>query len=156
MARVDYYDDPDAPTPNSIVPAAVGCVTDDYGRILLGHRVDNDLWALPGGTPEFGESIEGTVVREIREETGLEVEVTGLVGIYTDPRHVIAYTDGEVRQQFTLSFRTRLLGGQLQKDDESKELRWVARDDLDALTIHPSMRLRIDHCFAGLDQPYLG
>ena len=156
MARVDYYDDPNAPTPNSVVPAAVGFVPDEEGRILLEHRVDNDLWALPGGTHDFGESIEQTVVREIREETGLDVEVTGLVGIYSDPRHIIAYTDGEVRQQFTLSFRTLLLGGELQADSESHELRWVAQGELDGLTIHPSMRLRIDHFFEERAQPYLG
>lgn len=156
MARKDYYDDPDAPVPNSIVPAAVGCVTDDEGRILLEHRVDNDLWALPGGTHDYGESIVDTVVREVREETGLDVEVVGLVGLYTDPRHVIAYTDGEVRQQFTLSFRCRLLGGSLQKDSESLELRWVRQDELDALRIHPSMRKRIDHFFENRAEPYLG
>src|SRR3954447_14029752 len=122
MARQDYYDDPNAPQPNSVVPAAVGFVTDDVGRLLLEHRVDNDLWALPGGTHEFGESIVQTVVREVREETGLDVEVTGLIGIYTDPRALIAYSDGEVRQQFTLSFRCRLLGGSLEKDSESHEL----------------------------------
>ena len=156
MARTDYFDNPDAPTPNSIVPAAVGFVVNDEGRVLLEHRVDNDLWALPGGTHDFGESIEQTVVREIREETGLDVEVTGLVGIYTDPRSIIAYSDGEVRQQFTLSFRCRLLGGELRKDSESHELRWVAQDELDGLSIHPAMRLRIDHFFEHRPQPYLG
>ncbi|WP_407343539.1 NUDIX domain-containing protein [Pengzhenrongella phosphoraccumulans] len=156
MARIDYYDDKAAPPANSVVPAAVGCVIDDRGRLLLEHRVDNDLWALPGGTHDFGESITDTVVREIREETGLDVEVIGLVGIYTDPKHVIAYTDGEVRQQFTLAFRCRLLGGQLEKDSESHELRWVAKDELDELTIHPSMRKRIDHFFDGAAEPYLG
>ena len=65
--RTDYYDDANAPEPNSVVPAAVGCVTDDQGRLLLEHRVDNDLWALPGGTHEFGESILETVIREIRD-----------------------------------------------------------------------------------------
>jgi len=156
VARTDYYDDPDAPEPNSVAPAAVGCLTDDHGRLLLEHRVDNDLWALPGGTHDFGESIVGTVIREVREETGLDVEVTGLVGIYTDPKARIAYSDGEVRQQFTLSFRCRVLGGTLQQDSESHELRWVARDELDRLQIHPSMRLRIDHFFEHRDQPYLG
>ena len=156
MARVDFYDDPEAPMPNSIVPAAVGCVTDLDGRILLEHRVDNDLWALPGGTPEFGESILQTLVREVREETGLDVEVVGLVGLYSDPRHVIAYTDGEVRQQFTLSFRCRLVGGSLQMDSESLELRWVRQDELDGLRIHPSMRKRIDHFFENRTEPYLG
>ncbi|MEE6296634.1 NUDIX domain-containing protein [Georgenia wangjunii] len=156
MARTDYYDHPEAPTPNSVVPAAVGCITDSEGRVLLEHRVDNDLWALPGGTHDFGESIVETVIREVREETGLDVEVVGLVGTYTDPRHVIAYSDGEVRQQFTLSFRCRLLGGSLTKDNESQELRWVRQDELDSLTIHPSMRKRIDHFFEGRPAPYLG
>ena len=156
MARTDYYDDPAAPTPNAVVPAAVAFVAEDQGRILLQHRVDNDLWALPGGTHDFGESIEETAIREVREETGLDVEIAGLVGIYSDPRHVIAYTDGEVRQQFTLAFRTQLLGGQLARDSESKELRWVARDEVDGLTIHPSMRLRIDHYFEDRGEPYLG
>ena len=156
MARTDYYDDPSAPTPNSVVPAAVACITDDEGRILLEHRVDNDLWALPGGTHDFGESIVETVVREVREETGLGVEVTGLVGIYTDPKHVIAYTDGEVRQQFTLSFRCRVVAGTLEKDSESQELRWVAPEELDGLSIHPSMRKRIDHFLDRRAEPYLG
>ena len=92
----------------------------------------------------------------MREETGFDVEVTGLVGIYTDPKHVIAYTDGEVRQQFTLAFRCRVLGGVLERDSESQELRWVAPADLDGLRIHPSMRKRIEHFFEGRAEPYLG
>ena len=90
------------------------------------------------------------------ERRGLDVEVTGLVGTYTDPKHLIAYTDGEVRQQFTLSFRCRVLGGVLQKDSESQELRWVAPADLDGLRIHPSMRKRIDHFFEERVKPFLG
>lgn len=156
MTRVDYFDDPTAPTPNSVVPAAVGCVTDARGRLLLAHRVDNGLWTLPGGMHDIGERIEETVVREISEETGLHVEVTGLVGIYTDPRCIIAYSDGEVRQEFSLSFRCQLLGGVLQNDSESHELRWVAPDEIDALPMHVAMRLRIDHFLADRPEPYLG
>jgi 8-oxo-dGTP pyrophosphatase MutT (NUDIX family) len=131
-------------------------VPDERDRLLLEHRVDNDRWALPGGTLDFGERLVDTVVREFKEETGLDVEVTGLVGLYTDPRWVIAYTDGEVRQQFTVSFRCRLLGGELQHDSESHELRWVAQDELDGLNIHPAMRMRIDHFFENRPEPYLG
>ena len=113
MARTDYYNDPDAPTPNSVVPSASAIVTDEQGRILLVKRRDNTLWALPGGGHDIGETIEQTAVREVKEETGLDVAVAGLSGIYTDPAHVVAFTDGEVRQQFSLCFTTTVLGGQL-------------------------------------------
>lgn len=111
MARTDYYNDPDAPPANSVVPSTTAVVTDEHDRIVLIRRRDNDLWALPGGGMELGESIVDTAVREVKEETGLDVEVTGLIGVYTNPHHVMAYTDGEVRQQFSLCFTTRLLGG---------------------------------------------
>ena len=83
--RTDYYNDPDAPTPNSVVPSASAVVTDELGRILLIKRRDNELWALPGGGHDVGETIEQTAVREVKEETGLDVEVTAITGIYTDP-----------------------------------------------------------------------
>jgi 8-oxo-dGTP pyrophosphatase MutT (NUDIX family) len=157
MPRRDYYDDPDAPAPNSMVPAVTAVVQDDKGRVLLIHRTDNDRWALPGGGTELGETVAQTVVREVREETGIEVEVVGLVGIYSDPRHVIAYDDGEVRQQFSLCFRARPVGGFLSSSSESSEVRWVSPTNLATLDIHPSMRMRIDH---GLDRslsgPYIG
>ena len=108
--RKDYFNDPDAPKANAAVPSVTAIVVDD-GRLLLVHRADNDLWALPGGGHEVGESIEDTVVREVKEETGMDVQVTGLVGLYTNPAHVMAYDDGEVRQQFSLCFRARVLGG---------------------------------------------
>src|SRR5258708_16233116 len=111
MSRTDYSNEPDAPAANSVVPSTTAVMTDDQDRIVLIRRRDNDLWALPGGGMELGESIIDTAVREVKEETGLEVEVTGLIGVYTNPHHVMAYTDGEVRQQFSLCFTTRLLGG---------------------------------------------
>src|SRR5882757_9316888 len=153
--RKDDFNDPDAPKANAAVPSVTAIVDD--GRLLLVHRADNDLWALPGGGHEVGESIEDTVVREVKEETGMDVQVTGLVGLYTNPAHVMAYDDGEVRQQFSLCFRARLLGGRLANSPESKAVRWVPIEEVDALNIHPSMRLRIEH---GLDierrEPYLG
>lgn len=156
MARIDHYNDPGAPPANSVVPSTTAVVTDDMGRIVLVHRRDNDLWALPGGGMDLGESIVDCAVREVREETGLDVEVTGLVGVYTNPNHVLAYDDGEVRQQFSLCFSTRLLGGTLATDAESSEAAWTAPEDLDRLSMHPSMRLRIDHYLEGRTAPYLG
>jgi 8-oxo-dGTP pyrophosphatase MutT (NUDIX family) len=84
--RIDYYDDPDAPTVNSMVASVNVVVTNAAGEVLLIRRSDNDNWALPGGAIDLGESMVQAAVRETREETGIDCEVTGLVGIYTDPR----------------------------------------------------------------------
>ncbi len=156
MARIEHYEDPDAPPPNALVPAASAVVTNDQGEILMQRRADNDLWALPGGTMDFGETIAQTAVREVREETGLDVELNGLVGIYSDPRHVIEYTDGEVRQQFNICFAAKLTGGDLRGSDESTDVRWVRTDELDSLEIHDTTRLRLRHFLESRDQPYIG
>ncbi|WP_172388065.1 NUDIX domain-containing protein [Streptomyces sp. MNP-20] len=154
--RTEYYDDPDAPEPNSLVVAASAVVTDGRGHILLQRRRDNDLWALPGGGMEMTDSLPGTAVREVKEETGLDVEVVGLVGTYTDPRHVIAYSDGEVRRQFNVCFRARLVAGELALSDESTELRWVDPSELDELPMHHTQRLRLEHALEERSTPYLG
>ncbi|MEU1625092.1 NUDIX domain-containing protein [Streptomyces sp. NPDC020096] len=156
MARTEYYDDPNAPRPNSLVVAASAVVTDDAGRILLQRRRDNDLWALPGGGMDISDSLPGAAVREVREETGLEVEITGLVGTYTDPRHVIAYTDGEVRRQFNVCFTARITGGSLTVSEESTELRFVSPEELNSLAMHHTQRLRLGHFLEHRQSPYLG
>jgi 8-oxo-dGTP pyrophosphatase MutT (NUDIX family) len=89
----------------------VAAVRDPAGRLLLTRCVDdNGLWVLPGGKLELGETIAGAAVREVFEETGVQVEVTGFAGIYTDPGHIIAYDDGTepfigVRVPATMSLR---------------------------------------------------
>jgi 8-oxo-dGTP pyrophosphatase MutT (NUDIX family) len=90
------------------------------------------------------------------EETGIDVEVTGVVGIYTNPIHVMAYDDGEVRQQCSVCFTTRMVGGQLATSSETSEVEFVAPARLDSLNIHPSMRLRIDHYLERRSAPYIG
>ena len=143
MARIDYYDDPDAPPANSLVPGGSAIVTNDQGEILLQRRSDSGLWALPGGTMAIGETLAGAVVREVREETGLEVEPMRIVGIYSDPKHVFAYEDGEVRQEFNICLACRLVGGELAVSEESREVRFFAPAEVDRLDMHPSIRLRI-------------
>src|SRR3954451_9460130 len=154
MARVDYWHDPDAPKANSVVPSTTAAVRDDSGRLLLIHKVDNDLWALPGGGMDLGESIADAAVREVAEETGLTVELTGLVGIYTDPGHVMAYDDGEVRQEFSVCFHARVISGEPRQDDvETKAAEWVDVADVPELDIHPSMRRRIEAALRAGSEP---
>lgn len=147
--RFDYYHNPDAPPANSIVVAVTAFILDTAGRLLMIRRTDNDLYAIPGGAQEIGETISQTVVREITEETGILVEVAGLIGVYSDPEHVIAFADGEVRQEFSLCFRARPIKGEPRTSSESKEVLWVESAKLDNLNIHPSITLRIQH---GLEQ----
>jgi ADP-ribose pyrophosphatase YjhB (NUDIX family) len=156
VARIDYIDDPNAPEANSVVPSVTAAVEDSDGRILLIHKTDNDLWALPGGGHDIGESIRDTVVREVKEETGYDIDVTGIVGTYTNPRHVMAYDDGEVRQQFSICFAARLIGGELRTSNESKEVAWIPPARLTGLEMHPSMRLRIDHYLERRTSPFIG
>lgn len=156
MARIEYYDDPTAPAPNSMVVAASAVVVNDQGEILMQRRADSGYWALPGGGMNLDESLPQTAVREVKEETGYEIEVTGLVGTYTDPRHIIAYTDGEVRRQFNVCFTARLVGGELRVSDESTEVRWVPPDELDQLRLHHTQLLRLQHYLERRDRPYLG
>lgn len=153
MTRTDHFHDPDAPEPTGIVVAVSAFVTDERDRLLMIRRTDNGLYALPGGRHELGETMTGTAIRETDEETGLRIEITGLIGIYSNPDHVMAYSDGEVRQEFSICFRGRATGGAPRTSDESSEVRWVDRQDLDAIDVHPSIRLRIEHGY-GRSTPY--
>ncbi|MEU2363703.1 NUDIX domain-containing protein [Streptomyces noursei] len=141
--RRDYEDDPNAPAANSLVPAASAVVVDEAGRILLQRRRDNGMWALPGGVMHIGESLPDCAVRETREETGLEVEITGIVGTYSNPRHVFAYDDGEVRQEFSVCFLARPVSGGLAVSEESTDVRWFAPDETDELAMVSSIRKRV-------------
>lgn len=143
MGRRDYEDDPSAPAANSLVPAASVVVVDDDGRVLLQRRTDNDKWALPGGKMEIGETLPGCAIRETREETGLDIEIVGLVGTYTNPGHVFAYDDGEVRQEFSICFLARPTGGELAVSDESTDVRWFTPEETDGLPMVASIRKRL-------------
>ena len=155
--RIDYLDDPDAPQANSVVPSVNVVVLDEVGEFVLIRRTDNGNWALPGGAMDPGESMTEAAVREVEEETGIRCEVTGLVGVYTNPRHVILYTsNNEVRQEFSLVYTARAISGAPRPSNESSQVRWVRGEEIDKYPMHPSMRQRIDRYLANLDEPYLG
>lgn len=156
MTRIDHFNEPDAPLATSVVPAASVVVTDEDGRLLLAKRTDNDLWTIPGGAMKPGETIAETAVREVKEETGIDVEVISLVGIYSNPRHVVEYSDGELRQQFSVCFVCRPIGGEPATSDETSEVGYFSPDEIEAMDVHPSIRLRIQHFLDNRDEPHLG
>jgi len=131
MVRTDHFHNPNAPAPNSIVVAVTTFVRDETGKVLLIRRTDNDLYAIPGGAVELGEMLTEAARRETMEETGIAIEVTGLVGVFSNPHHLIEFTDGEVRQEFSICFRAKPTGGTLRTSGESKEVLWTAPADLD-------------------------
>jgi 8-oxo-dGTP diphosphatase len=92
-----------------------GVIPDDHGRGLLIRRRDNQHWEPPGGVLELGETIQDGLRREIREETGLDIEPDALTGVYKNmPRGIIA-----------LVFRCKITGGQLKTNSEVSAFRWA-------------------------------
>jgi ADP-ribose pyrophosphatase YjhB (NUDIX family) len=152
--RIDFYDDPEAPAANSLVPSVNVVVTNAVSDILMIRRTDNGNWAVPGGAIDLGESVAQAAVRETLEESGIECEITGIVGIYSDPRHVILYTsNGEVRQEFSIVLTARALGGQPTPSSESSEVRWMPAAEVSGYTMDRSMRIRINDFLAGSESP---
>ena len=125
-----------SPQPDEEKPAPVECagavVRDEAGRLLLvrrGREPAAGLWSLPGGRIEPGETAAEAAAREVREETGLEVEIgevliTALVG------------DGAFRVQ---DFSAVVVGGELQAGDDAADVRWVADDELAVLSVTPGL-----------------
>ena len=102
------------------------------GQVLLALRRDIGWWNQPGGGLEVGETVEEGVCREVREETGLEVEVERLVGVYSKPQ----------KQEVVLSFLCRITGGTLSSTEESRECRYFSPDALPLNTL-PKHRQRV-------------
>jgi ADP-ribose pyrophosphatase YjhB (NUDIX family) len=152
VTRRDYFEDPNSPTANSIVVACSVYVTNEARQVLMIRRTDNNLYSIPGGQMEPGETVRECAIRETREETGIDVNIVDLVGIYSNPAHVIEYDDGEVRQEFSICFRGVAAGGATRPSNESKEVLWANPEDLAELDIHPSTRLRLQHALNGVSQ----
>ena len=143
MGRTEYYNDPAAPKPNTLVPACGTLAVDESGKLLLQRRRDTGQWALPMGKMELGETPRECAVRETLEETGILVEIVGLVGVYSNPRHIVAYTDGEIRQEYEVTLLARPVSGSPAENDEASAVGWFALDEIEELDVHDSMRRQI-------------
>ncbi|MEU7573442.1 NUDIX domain-containing protein [Micromonospora sp. NPDC049240] len=114
-------------------------VTDDAGRVLLARRGDNGRWSVPAGTVDPGEQPADALVREVREETGVEVTIVRLAGVATHP---VRYPNGDVCEYLNVWFRCRAVGGTPTADgDESLAVAWFAPDALPDLDDWARLRI---------------
>lgn len=141
--RKDYFHDELAPIPNSIRPAASAIIINNKNQLLLLQRQDNQKWTIPGGTLEYTESIEQCLIREVKEETGLSVEIVKVFKIYSDPKVIIEYLDGEVRREFNIVFLVKPILDEIVIDDESFEYAWIDINKVHLMSLSSSQKRRI-------------
>ena len=155
--RQVHFHDPAAPLATCVVPSVFVAVRGPGARLLMVRRCDSGAWELPGGRVDVGEDVVAAAVRETAEEAGVRVRVTGLLGLFTDPGHVIRAVGGEVRQQFAVLVEARALGGVPRGDmAETSDAAWVAPADLGDLRVEPPIRIWITAALAADGPPHLG
>ena len=110
-----------------------GCIIlDENNRLLLQKRADCGKWGFLGGMVEFGESVAETAVREVKEESGLDVEITSLYGVYS--KYFAEYTNGDKAQPIVHLFKAKIIGGELiDKNNETLELNFFDLNDIPPL-----------------------
>jgi 8-oxo-dGTP diphosphatase len=154
--RRSFFRDPDAPPATVVVPSVFCAVRDPAGLLLLVRRCDSGMWELPGGQVDVGETAVQAAVRETLEESGVSVMVTGLVGLFTDPGHVVRSRIGMVRQQFVVVFHARAVAGTPYGDaHETSAAAWVETADLPGLAIESPIRGWIARALSDHVEPQL-
>jgi ADP-ribose pyrophosphatase YjhB (NUDIX family) len=117
-------------------PGCSAIIFDETGqKILLTRRTDNGRWCLPGGAMEAGESAAETCIREVFEETTLQVEIVRLIGVYSTPQRIIEYADGNRRQLVALSFEARVIGGMMGLSDETTDIGYFSVAEIESMDI---------------------
>ena len=116
----------------------LGCsaaILDEQGRVLLTRRADNGLWCLPGGRMEPGESAAEACEREVLEETGLQVRVKRLVGVYSHPDQLVVYPDGNRAHIVALHFAAEVTGGEPGLSRETIDFGYFSLEDLEGMEL---------------------
>jgi 8-oxo-dGTP diphosphatase len=120
-------------TPSLTVDAVITC--EDDSIVLIKRKKDpyEGSWALPGGFVEYGETVESAVLREVKEETGLEIDLQGLVGVYSDPeRDPRGHT-------VTICYLARKSGGELKADTDAADVECILKNEI------LKLKLAFDH-----------
>ena len=118
-------------------------------KILLTRREDNNQWCLPSGGMEPGESATEACIREVEEETGLQVAIKHLIGVYTTPHELIVYRDGNKFQLVALCFEAEIRGGELRLSCETTEYGYFSYQEIQELDLLLNHRRRIKDAYSG-------
>ena len=130
---------------------AAAIIENDKGQILLQSRADRNKWGLPGGCQEVGESFKETIIREIKEETNLDVKMSDLdiIDIVSGSSRKNSYPNGDVVYNNTVLYLIKNYTGTLKWNKESKEMKFFNIDNLpsnqndaDLINIYINKRVR--------------
>lgn len=143
-----YFKNPKAPSPTQpFLPGTCAVILNKEGQILLHKREDNEMWTLPGGKMQIGESISGCCVREIKEELRLKVKIIKLIGIYTSPDCVFDFGNGIVLQPFVVAFLCRTTNNNFVTNNESVDAKWFDKKEISKLNMIPNTLQIIKYSF---------
>jgi ADP-ribose pyrophosphatase YjhB (NUDIX family) len=124
-------------------------------RVLLTRRTDNGRWCLPGGRLEPGESVVEGCAREVWEETGLQVRVGKLIGVYSNPHRLIEYADGNRFQLVSFCFEAEVVDGTLGLSDETTEYGYFSLEEIASIDLMEHHHERIVDALAGQETPFV-
>lgn len=138
---VIHINNRNAPKPNRpLIPGTCAVIVNKEGNVLIHKRSDNEAWSLPGGQMKLGESISECILREIREEMGLDVQIKRLIGIYTSPKVVFEFPNGDVFQSFVVAFFCKTKNKNVVLNYESTSHKWVSIKKLSGLITLPFVK----------------
>lgn len=116
-------------------------ILNEEKQVLLQKRADVKLWGIPSGHIEIGETVSEAAIREVKEETNLDIKIKKVIGVYSEPNsQVFAYPNGKVVHFITTCFLAEITGGELRRNsDESLEIKFFSPENLpqDLLNMHP-------------------
>ena len=122
----------------------------DREKILLTRREDNNQWCLPSGGMEPGESASEACIREVEEETGLQVAIKRLIGVYTTPHELVVYRDGNKIQLVALCFEAEIVEGELRLSRETTEYGYFSYPEVQELDLLLNHAQRITDAYSGI------
>jgi len=136
----------------------LGCsaaILDEDGRILLTRRTDNGQWCLPGGRMESGEFAAEACEREVLEETGLNVRVKRLVGVYSHPDQLVVYPDGNKAHVVALHFEVDITGGEIGLSNETTDFGYFTLEEIEGLEMLGRHKERIIDTLANQSETFI-